>query len=51
MQIDVGGLLAPLVVLLGVLDHAGGAEGHQALSWVTIGVRSVQKLVRNSVEW
>lgn len=51
MQVDVGRLLPPLVVLLGVFDHAGGAEGHQALSWVKAGVRSVQKLVRNSVEW
>ena len=51
MQIDVGRLLPSLVVLLGVLDHASGAQGHQALSWVMAVLLSVQKLVRNSVEW
>jgi hypothetical protein len=51
VEVDVGGFLSAFVVLLGVFDDAGGAEGHEALLWVGGGVLSVQKLVRNYVAW
>lgn len=51
MEVDVGGLLLAFVVLFGVLDDAGGAERHEALFWVGEELLSMQKLVRNSVEW